>query len=57
MEIKKFSKTGHFIGEEAVSMFSLNILNGDKNPLHEPYSIVLTDETGQNTFRNGKPGW
>src|SRR5436190_20797029 len=29
---KKISKPGHFMGEDAVSMFSLNILNGDKNP-------------------------
>jgi len=52
---KKISKPGHFIGEEAVSMFSLNILNGDKNPLHEPYSIVLTDETAKILFGNENP--
>lgn len=42
---KKISKMGHFLGEEGVDMFSLNILKGNKNPLHDPYSIVLTDET------------
>ena len=52
---KKISKTGHFIGEEAVGMFSLNILNGDKNPLHEPYSIVLTDETAKILFGTENP--
>ncbi|HYV54619.1 MAG TPA: ABC transporter permease, partial [Chitinophagaceae bacterium] len=52
---KKISKYGHFIGEEAVSMFSLNILNGDKNPLHEPYSIVLTDETAKILFGTENP--
>lgn len=52
---KKISKTGHFIGEEAVNMFSLKILNGDKNPLHEPYSIVLTDETARILFGNENP--
>jgi len=52
---KKISKPGHFIGEEAVSMFSLNILSGDKNPLHEPYSIVLTDETAKILFGNENP--
>ncbi len=52
---KKISKTGHFMGEEAVSMFSLNILNGDKNPLHEPYSIVLTDETAKILFGTENP--
>ena len=52
---KKISKSGHFIGEEAVRMFSLNILNGDKNPLHDPYSIVLTDETSKILFGNENP--
>jgi predicted permease len=52
---KKISKRGHFIGEEAVNMFSLKILNGDKNPLHEPYSIVLTDETAAILFGKDNP--
>jgi len=52
---KKISKTGHFIGEEAINMFSLNILDGDKNPLHEPYSIVLTEETAKILFGAENP--
>ena len=52
---KKISRFGHFIGEEAVNMFSLNILQGDKNPLHDPYSIVLTNETAQTLFGNDDP--
>jgi len=52
---KKISKAGHFIGQEAVNMFSLNIINGDKNPLHDPYSIVLTDETAKILFGNENP--
>ena len=36
-------------------MFSLKILNGDKNPLHDPYSIVLTDETAKILFGNENP--
>ena len=52
---KKFSKMGHFIGEQAVSMFSMHILNGDKNPLHDPYSIVLTDETAGILFGTEDP--
>jgi len=47
---KKIAKDGFFIGEEAVSMFSFDILYGDKNPLHDPYSIVLTDETARALF-------
>src|SRR5436190_16766773 len=47
---KKISKFGHYIGEEAIDMFSLQILNGDKAPLHDPYSIVLTDQTAKTLF-------
>jgi ABC-type antimicrobial peptide transport system permease subunit len=52
---KKISKYGHYIGEEAVGMFSLNILSGDKNPLHDPHSIVLTEETAKALFPNENP--
>jgi putative ABC transport system permease protein len=52
---KKISKFGHFIGEQAVDMFSLKILDGDKNPLHDPYSIVLTDETAKILFGSENP--
>jgi ABC-type antimicrobial peptide transport system permease subunit len=52
---KKLIRYGHFIGEDAVNMFSLKILNGDKNPLHDPYSIVLTDETAKMLFGNEDP--
>ena len=52
---KKISKFGHFIGEEAVSMFSLHILEGSKHPLHDPYSIVLTKETADILFGKEDP--
>ena len=52
---KKISKYGHYIGEDAVDMFSLNILSGNKNPLHELHSIVLTDETAKALFGNESP--
>jgi putative ABC transport system permease protein len=52
---KKFNKFGHFIGEDAVNMFSLKILDGDKNPLHDPYSIVLSDEMAKTIFGNENP--
>jgi len=52
---KKITRTGHFIGEEAVSMFSMKILEGDKNPLHDPYSIVLTDEMAHILFGSANP--
>jgi len=47
---QKFLKHGHFIGEEAINMFSLKVLDGDKDPLREPYSIVLTKETAEALF-------
>ncbi len=52
---KKINKMGHFIGEQAIEMFSMKILSGDKNPLHDPYSIVLTDETAKMLFANEDP--
>lgn len=52
---KKISKMGHYIGEEAIDMFSMKILDGDKNPLHNPYSIVLTDETAKILFGTEDP--
>jgi len=52
---KKFNRFGHFIGEDAVNMFSMNILNGSKTPLHDPYSIVLTDETAKILFGKEDP--
>jgi putative ABC transport system permease protein len=52
---KKISKYGHYIGEEAIDMFSLQILNGDKEPLHDPYSIVLTDQTAKAIFGQEDP--
>lgn len=50
VENQKFLKNGHFIGEDAIDMFSIPVLNGDKNPLKEPYSIVLTRETAETLF-------
>ena len=52
---QKFLKDGHYIGQDAIDMFSLQVVNGDKNPLKEPYSIVLTDETAQALFGQQDP--
>jgi putative ABC transport system permease protein len=52
---RKFLKNGHYIGSEAIDMFSFKILAGDKNPLKEPYSIVLTEETAQAIFGKTDP--
>lgn len=52
---KKISKNGHFIGEDAMAMFTFKVLKGDKNGLHDPYSIVLTDETAGILFGTEDP--
>ncbi len=52
---RKFLKRGHYIGAEAIAMFSLPILSGDKNPLKDPYSIVLTEKTAQAIFGKQNP--
>jgi len=52
---KKISRNGHFIGRDAIAMFSFNILKGDKDPLRDPYSIVLADETARILFGNEDP--
>ena len=52
---KKLNKRGHFIGEDAMSMFSFKVLNGSKQGLHDPYSIVLTDEMAKILFGTENP--
>ena len=52
---QKFSKVGHFLGEQGIDIFSFQVLKGDKNPLKDPYSIVLTDELAQTFFGNQNP--
>ena len=52
---QKFNKTGHFLDKDGIELFSLNILKGDKNPLKDPYSIVLTEELAQTIFGNQNP--
>ncbi len=51
----KIIKRGHWMGEEGIDMFSLNVLEGSKNPLHDPYSIVLTGETAKALFGEENP--
>ncbi|UTA67407.1 ABC transporter permease [Emticicia sp. 21SJ11W-3] len=52
---QKFLKFGHFIGPDAMEMFSIQVTNGDKQPLKEPYSIVLTEETAEALFGKQDP--
>ncbi|MEO5583566.1 MAG: ABC transporter permease [Saprospiraceae bacterium] len=55
MDNQKFLKEGHFIGQDAISMFSFIILDGDKEPLKDPYSIVLTAKIAKTIFGNENP--
>jgi putative ABC transport system permease protein len=52
---KKINKYGHFLGEDGIDMFSIKIINGDKEPLRDPYSIVLTEETAKILFGTADP--
>ncbi|HTL10549.1 MAG TPA: ABC transporter permease [Chitinophagaceae bacterium] len=52
---KKISRPGHFIGKDAIQMFSLKVLAGASNPLHDPYSIVLTKQTADALFAKEDP--
>lgn len=52
---QKLNRKGYFIGADAVRMFSFPILQGDKNPLQDPYSIVLTEKTAAALFGEKDP--
>lgn len=52
---KKINRNGYYMGEEAIGMFSFNILSGNQDPLHDPYSIVLTDESAKILFGTEDP--
>ena len=52
---QKFNKFGHYLGEQGVDMFSLDIVKGDKNPLKDPTSIVLTEELATTLFGSQDP--
>ncbi|MEP7322942.1 MAG: ABC transporter permease [Saprospiraceae bacterium] len=52
---QKFLKEGHFIGQDAINMFSFNIVDGDKDPLKDPYSIVLTSKLAKTIFGDESP--
>lgn len=47
---QKLSRKGYYIGADAIRMFSFPILQGNKNPLKDPYSIVLTEKTAAALF-------
>ncbi len=52
---KKLNKKGNFMGEDAMDIFSFNVVNGSKQALNDPYSIVLTEETAKALFGSENP--
>jgi putative ABC transport system permease protein len=47
---KKIAKTGEFIEEDAIEMFSLKMIHGSNKSLHDPYSIVLSESAAKSFF-------
>lgn len=54
-EEKDLSMFGVFMEEDALRMFSLKMLKGDKSALEDPNSIVLSESTAKELFGNKDP--
>ncbi|BFP39422.1 ABC transporter permease [Flavobacteriaceae bacterium GF1] len=54
-EEKNLAMFGVFMEEDALRMFSLNMLKGDKSALGDPNSIVLSESTAKELFGNQNP--
>jgi putative ABC transport system permease protein len=52
---KKITKTGEFIEEDAIEMFSLKMIQGNNQSLHDPHSIILSESTAKSLFGNEDP--
>lgn len=46
----KFTKLGNYMGQEAIQLFSLNMLKGTNEGLAEPGSILLSESTAKMIF-------
>ncbi len=55
IEEKDLTMFGVFMEEDALRMFSLNMLKGDKSALEDPNSIVLSESTAKELFGNKNP--
>ncbi|MEZ5042081.1 MAG: FtsX-like permease family protein [Saprospiraceae bacterium] len=51
---KKYTMLGNYMGKEAVSLFSLHMLEGTKDGLTDPGSILLSESTAQAFFGKEK---
>ncbi|MCD2421345.1 ABC transporter permease [Niabella pedocola] len=52
---KKLSAKGTFMEPDGPSMFSLELLSGDKNALKDPASVLLSQSLARTLFGNGDP--
>ena len=52
---KKMAKTGEFIEEDAIEMFSLRMIQGSNQSLRDPYSIILSESTAKAMFGDEDP--
>lgn len=51
----KTTKFGEFIEEDAIEMFSLKMIQGSNQSLHDPHSIILSKSTAKALFGNEDP--
>jgi putative ABC transport system permease protein len=52
---KKLSKRGSFMEPQGPDMFSLNMLEGSKNALNDPSSVIISASTAKAYFDNTDP--
>ena len=52
---KKLTKSGTFFEPQAIEMLSLKMLNGTKDGLNDPSSILLSESTAKAYFGNADP--
>ncbi|MEM1337519.1 MAG: ABC transporter permease [Bacteroidota bacterium] len=52
---KNLTRYGLFMEEDALRMFSLNMVRGDKSALEDPNAVVLSESTAKALFGNENP--
>ena len=53
IEDKKFTITGSFMDEQAPELLSLQMLQGTRDGLHDPTSLMISESVAQKFFDNG----
>lgn len=52
---QKFTKTGNYIGADVIDMLSLEMIQGSKQSLTDPHSIIISETTAKTIFGNANP--